>query len=242
MPRFAHPLRVSALAVLLAAGSAGAQDFRPALGVVQLNDVYRIDAVENGAAGGIGRVVTLVEQTKRANRGTPVLVLHAGDFIAPSLESRYFQGRQMIDALNFLDARADLIAVPGNHEFDESRPGMLAGAIRRSRFPWLAGNVTLRTGDAEADGRLGRDTVFTAGGMRIGVFTLTFLDTPRDYAPQQPGDFAALAEAQIASLEAAGAEIIVGLTHLNLDDDRRIARLKRTHPKLVWIGAGTSTS
>jgi 2',3'-cyclic-nucleotide 2'-phosphodiesterase (5'-nucleotidase family) len=228
--------RALAYALLLAALPAGAQEFRPAAAFVQINDVYRIDAVENGAVGGIGRVVTVAERARRAT-GAPVRVLHAGDFIAPSLESRYFEGQQMIDALNFLHARTPLIAVPGNHEFDERRPGMLANAIKASRFPWLAANVRLNTGDAEADRRLGADTVIESGGMRIGIFTLTFLDSPRDYATWDTA-FVALAERSIQALEARGVDAIVGLTHLDLAHDQRIAALRRTHPKLLWIAGG----
>lgn len=228
--------RALAYALLLAALPAGAQEFRPAAAFVQINDVYRVDAVENGAVGGLGRVVTAIERARRAT-GVPVRVLHAGDFIAPSLESRYFEGQQMIDALNFVHARAPMIAVPGNHEFDERRPGMLANAIKASRFPWLAGNVRLNTGDAEADQRLGTDTVIESGGMRIGIFTLTFLDSPRDYV-QWDSAWVALAERQILALEARGVDAIVGLTHLDLAVDRRIAALRATHPRLIWIAGG----
>lgn len=234
--RRTHAPRALAFALLLAALPAGAQQFRPAATFVQLNDVYRIDAVENGAVGGIGRVVTVAERARRTS-GAPVRVLHAGDFIAPSLESRYFEGQQMIDALNFLSARAPMIAVPGNHEFDERRPGMLANAIKASRFPWLAANVRLNTGDAEADRRLGADTVIESGGMRIGIFTLTFLDSPRDYATWDTA-FVAIAERSIQALEARGVDAIVGLTHLDLAVDRQIAALRSTHPRLVWIAGG----
>jgi hypothetical protein len=62
-PRALVPLA----ALLVAAAPAGAQGrFVPALSVVQINDVYRIDAVENGHVGGLGRVTTLVERTRRA--------------------------------------------------------------------------------------------------------------------------------------------------------------------------------
>jgi 5'-nucleotidase len=228
-------VRVLAAAVLLAP-ALHAQEFRPAATFIQVNDVYRIDAVEGGRVGGLGRVVTAAEAARRRT-GVPVRVLHAGDFIAPSLESRYFAGLQMIEALNFLHARAPMIVVPGNHEFDERRPGMLAGAIKASRFPWLAANVRLNTGDAQADRRLGTDTIIDAGGMRVGIFTLTFLDSPREYATMDTA-YVAIAERQIRELEAQGAEAIIGLTHLNLADDRRIAALRATHPKLVWIAGG----
>jgi 2',3'-cyclic-nucleotide 2'-phosphodiesterase (5'-nucleotidase family) len=228
--------RLAAAALLLAGLPLRAQDFRPAAAFVQLNDVYRIDAVENGAVGGLGRVVTVAERARRST-GVPVRVLHAGDFIAPSLESRYFAGQQMIDALNFLHARAPMIVVPGNHEFDERRPEMLANAITASRFPWLAANVRLNTGNAAADRALGRDTVIVSGGMRIGIFTLTFLDSPREYA-QWDTAFAALAERQIQALEAEGVDAIVGLTHLDLGADRAISRLRASHPKFLWIAGG----
>jgi 2',3'-cyclic-nucleotide 2'-phosphodiesterase (5'-nucleotidase family) len=228
--------RALALALLLAALPARAQEFRPAAAFVQINDVYRIDAVENGQAGGLGRVVTVAARARRAT-GVPVRVLHAGDFIAPSLESQYFAGQQMIDALNFIHARTPLIAIPGNHEFDSRRPEMLAEAIAASRFPWLAGNVRLATGNAAADRALGTDTVIESGGMRIGIFTLTFLDSPRDYA-QWDTAFVAVAERQIADLESRGVDAIIGLTHLDLAVDRRIAALRATHPKLLWIAGG----
>jgi 5'-nucleotidase len=235
LARMVRP-RLAACALLLAALPAGAQQFRPAATFLQLNDVYRIDAVENGTVGGLGRVVTVVDRARRTS-GAPVRVLHAGDFIAPSLESRYFEGQQMIDALNFVHARAPMIAVPGNHEFDERRPQMLANAITASRFPWLAANVRLNTGNAAADRALGTDTVITSGGMRIGIFTVTFLDAPREYATWDTAVVAA-AERQIQALEAEGVDAIVGLTHLDLGADQAIARLRRTHPKLVWIAGG----
>jgi 2',3'-cyclic-nucleotide 2'-phosphodiesterase (5'-nucleotidase family) len=233
--RTARP-RLAAAALLLAALPARAQEFRPAATFVQVNDVYRVDAVENGTVGGLGRVVTVAERARRAT-GVPVRVLHAGDFIAPSLESRYFAGQQMIDALNFVNGRASLIAIPGNHEFDERRPEMLANAITASRFPWLAGNVRLNTGNAAADHALGTDTVIVSSGMRIGIFTLTFLDAPREYA-QWDTAFVAVAERQIQALEAEGVDAIVGLTHLDLGSDMAISRLRASHPKFLWIAGG----
>ena len=227
--------RLAWLLLLLALPARAQDGFRPAAAFLQINDVYRVDAVENGRVGGLGRVLTAAEGIERRTR-LPLHILHAGDFIAPSLESRYFAGLQMIDALNFLHARAPLLAVPGNHEFDERRPEMLANAILESRFPWLAGNVRLATGTA-ADARLGRDTVLEAGGMRIGIFTLTFVDVPRDYATLDTG-YVASAERSIQALEARGAEVIVGLTHLDLSIDRRIAALRATHPRLLWIAGG----
>lgn len=230
------PLVLPLLALAAPAARAQGPGFRPDFAVIQLNDVYRIDAVENGRSGGLGRIATLVEQTRRRT-GAPTLILHAGDFIAPSLESRYFAGLQMIDAMNFLHARAPLIAVPGNHEFDERKPDMLVGAVKASRFPWITANVSVGTGDRAADARFQRDTVVAVGGMRVGIFGLNLIDSPREYAREDTA-YARVAEERIGRLERAGADVIVGLTHLNMPDDRRIAALKRAHPRLLWIAGG----
>jgi 5'-nucleotidase / UDP-sugar diphosphatase len=144
----------------------------------------------------------------------------------------------MIDALNHLDGVAPLLFVPGNHEFDDRRPAMVAGAIRASRFPWLAGNVVFATGDSAADRSVGRDTIIvTASGLRVGVFSLTFLDAPRDYA-RPDSAFVDDAERMIRRLEARRADVIVGLTHLAHETDREVSRLRRRHPRFVWICGG----
>jgi 5'-nucleotidase len=225
-------------AALLATTPVVAQDagFTPAVTVVQLNDVYRIDAVANGQLGGLARIATVVERTKRAT-DAPVLILHAGDMIAPSLESRYFAGRQMIDALNYLNGRAPLLAVPGNHEFDERTPGMLAGAVNASRFHWLAANLTVHTGDSTADRRFARDTLISLGRVTLGVFALGMVDAPRSYVDVDTS-VVRIAEERLTRLEQAGADLIVAVTHLDMERDRRIAALRARHPKLVWIAGG----
>jgi len=229
--------RLAATALLLAAAPAAAQRTGPTLTVLQLNDVYRIDAVYNGRAGGIGRVETLARQL-RGSGTTDLMTFHAGDAIAPSLESRYFAGQQMIAALNHLDGAAPLLFVPGNHEFDERRQAAFVAAVKASDFPWLAGNLALATGDAQVDGQVGHDTVIvTPGGLKVGVFTLTFLDSPRDWA-RADSAFVQDAERMITGLERRGADVIVGLTHLAHDTDRQVSRLRRRHPRFAWICGG----
>ncbi len=211
-------------------------DFRSEFSLILLNDVYRIDAVENGNAGGMGRIVTLIKQTKK-----PVFIVHAGDFIAPSLESKYFAGLQMIEAMNFLHQLASMYVVPGNHEFDEKKPDMFAAAYKASRFTWLAANLKLATTDQQVDGKIAGHTIATMGKMKVGLFGLTLHGAQngadRDYA-QVDSNYVAIAEREIQALEVGGAEIIIGLTHLNIGQDREIAKLRRTHPKFMWIAGG----
>lgn len=111
--------------------------------VVQLNDIYRLDSVRNGKRGGLGRVTTLIRQLKEQNPNVPIIVMHAGDFLAPSLESDLFHGAQMVDSLNFLQKLAPVYVVPGNHEFDydNDETKYLTNAIDESQFQWVASNL-----------------------------------------------------------------------------------------------------
>ena len=111
---------------------------------IHMNDTYRVGAVEDGKAGGFSRVLTVIRELQ-AN-GRDVRVLHGGDFLYPSLESGLWDGEQMIDAMNFVDAVAPLYVVAGNHEFDRRTPESLMNALRASQFDWLGDNYSFDTG------------------------------------------------------------------------------------------------
>jgi len=318
----------------------------PELVVLQINDTYRIDAVRDGRVGGLGRVATLIRQVQQQSPN--VIVVHAGDFISHSLESNFFQGQQMIDALNYLDRLAPLYVVPGNHEFDErgSSGGILANALRKSTFHWLASNLLLKTSDPTANARVLPYVIESIGQLRLGIFAITvqvsrtgedpnyfemtasdryeitdntLAELRQEFHPAvaktleglkgQPftrsafvtdlkkrinaanGDFwkdinganksfwatvtddpfealsderkaellnslstnevfwssiadiasqryVEQAETTIARLEAEGANVIIGLTHLDMADDKQIAALRLRHPHFIWIAGG----
>ena len=206
---------------------------------IHLNDTYRVGAVEDGKAGGFSRVVTIVRELKE--QGRDVRILHGGDFLYPSLESQLWDGQQIVDAFNFMDAVAPLYAVAGNHEFDRRGPQQLVDAVRASEFDWLGDNYTFKTGAADVDNALRRAFTFAAGGRRIGVFALTLnvVDggNERDYLDYD-GNYKAVAEDTIAALEGKGVDMIIGVTHLHMWQDVDLARLKAKHPKLAFIVGG----
>lgn len=211
--------------------------------IVQLNDIYRLDAVRAGKRGGLARVVALLRQLKVQHPDVPVIVLHAGDFLSPSLESNLFHGVQMIDAMNFINEVAPLYVVPGNHEFDyaEAEKEYLTDAILKSRFPWVASNIE------RSDSKLlpalrdnvNQHIVESFGKVKLGIFGLTLDQGDKDspYAAIS-GDYARIASAEIQQLERKGANLIVGLTHLNIGDDHELAKLKQQHPAFLWIAGG----
>jgi 5'-nucleotidase len=211
----------------------------PDLTLIHMNDVYRIDAVEDGSRGGMSRVATLARRLKADGR--EVRITHGGDFLYPSLESQLWAGEQMIEAMNFLHDLAPMLVVPGNHEFDPRTPDSLINAVRQSRFTWLSDNVEYATGDAEVDAAFQRAFTFSAGERTVGVFSLTLTEDSvgngRNYA-RIDDRYVELADRQIELLESKGVDLIIGLTHLYLEDDRRIAGLKAKHPKFLFIVGG----
>src|SRR5688572_22086571 len=100
------------------AGAPTAQGERTAV-LLTINDVYRIEGVEGGQAGGLARVRTLRKELERDH--PDLLLLHAGDFLFPSFASRLYSGEQMVAVLNSLDGNTSafdsrMFVVFGNHE------------------------------------------------------------------------------------------------------------------------------
>ncbi|MDJ0906277.1 MAG: 5'-nucleotidase C-terminal domain-containing protein [Woeseiaceae bacterium] len=232
------------LAVLLvvsacAATAQSTADTPTGLTFLHLNDTYRVGAVEDGARGGFGRVVTLIKDLQA--EGREVHITHGGDFLYPSLESQLWNGLQMVDAMNYLDALAPMYVTLGNHEFDRRTPESLVNAVSASTFDWVSDNVVFRTGDAAVDDALRSAFVFAAAGRRIGVFSVTLHandgGNDRDYVPTDP-DYLAVAERTIAALDEQGVDAIIGITHVHLWTDARMAKLKRDYPRLAFIVGG----
>ena len=138
------PVSVPAPAFAMVAASASAPGAGPGrFTILQLNDVYRVEGLENGALGGLARVRTVRRELEA--QGRPVLVLHAGDLLDPSVMSKYLNAEPMVQGLNLLDGDPNafdpgLIVVFGNHEFDASRDIFLA-RMAQCDFRWVSSNV-----------------------------------------------------------------------------------------------------
>ena len=204
--------------------------------ILQINDVYKIEGLLGGTVGGLARVRTL-RKTLEAE-GRPVLVLHGGDLLFPSVMSKYLRGNPMIRALNLLDGDAaafdpSLVVVFGNHEFDDRDPGLLLGRVAQSDFAWVSSNTRYRsTSTAPGEpfsarvGNAHEDLVKEIGGARLGIFGLTTDAQPRDYVgyEYEPAARNAAIARALDRLRAAGATAVVALTHQDLEEDERLAR------------------
>jgi 2',3'-cyclic-nucleotide 2'-phosphodiesterase (5'-nucleotidase family) len=206
----------AAFLLLLAVGPAAAETTR--LTFLHLNDIY--EHLPRDGRGGLAEIATLIARERGAAPG-PVFLTFGGDLISPSLASSITEGAHMIGIFNALGTD---VAVLGNHEFDFG-PVVTAQRIGESRFPWLGANVL------GADGRPFGGAVATvirqAGPLRIGFAGVLTAATPRvsrapgiDFTPELPA-----LQAAAAALRAEGADLVVALTHLDLEQDREAQRL-----------------
>ena len=178
---------------------------------LSVNDVYVADTLTD-ATGGLARVATMRERVQAEG---PTLFVLAGDFLSPSLLSKYYRGRQMVDALNA--AKLDY-ATFGNHEFELPRD-TLVDRIHISNFKWLSANCKEASGDP-FPGVLTWDTLRLAH-RKIGIFGLTLQepDYPSYVRCSDPDSAARLV---IDTLIQQGADFLVALTHQTVEGDRAL--------------------
>src|SRR5690349_15707332 len=123
----------------------------PSVVFAHFNDVYEIDAVENGASGGMARLATALDRLRRNN--SAVLTTLGGDFLSPSalgtavVNGEALAGRQMVDLLNTVGLQW---ATLGNHEFDLSESAFHK-RLAESKFKVVVSNATDASGKPFAD-------------------------------------------------------------------------------------------
>ncbi len=194
--------------------------------LLHLNDVYQFTPLEQGRVGGLARVSTLRKKILAESQHT--LTLFAGDTLAPSVESimevdgRPLQGQQMIDAWNALGVD---YAVPGNHDFDFG-DAVLRERIKSSRFPWLASNIFDNHTGRPFEG-LHDYMLLRLGGVQVGLFGVLLPETEVSSSVSQDTnirDICSTARPIVSRLRAEGATVVIALTHLEMEQDRQLAR------------------
>lgn len=202
--------------------SEAAQDDEPTTTVTLLhvNDVYQFGPVDFGARGGLARLSTLRKRVVAESPNT--LFLLAGDTLGPSVESTFHKGKQMIDAWNALGLD---FAVLGNHEFDFG-PDVMRQRMKESRFTWLGANVM----DKKTGHTFGDTPPFVirdVGGVKVGIFGMLLNKTKYSSKPGPDvifTDTCARARELVPQMRRQGAQVIIGLTHLFVAEDKVLAR------------------
>ena len=203
--------------------------------LLQVNDVYEISPLGGGKKGGMARVGYIADSIRKQNPNTYLMM--AGDFLNPSLignlkvDGKYVRGKQMVEVMNAV--QFDLAAF-GNHEFD-LKETELQERLNESAFEWTGANVFQKKGD---DIRVFHTTkggdsipisetiiydidIGKAYPLRLGIFSVCVDSNPVDYVYYS--DFMLEAGSAMNSLTSAKSDIIVGLTHLTIEEDIKVA-------------------
>lgn len=218
------------LAIALPARAAETQNVT----LVVFSDIYEMAGLDG--RGGFARVAAAIA-AERA-RSNCSIVAHAGDTLSPSLMSGLDQGAHIVELTNRI---APDVFVPGNHEFD------FGEAVFRQRMSELKSRLlaaNLRQADGQPVPGFTDQTIFTCGDVRIGVFGLTDDGSARRSNPETLKLSAAIptAREQVTALRAAGADIVVAVSHTGWQDDLRLAGLGGIdvvltgHDHNLWVG------
>ena len=226
-------------------GSSGGDDGIIEVTFLHMNDVYEISPSPGENTGGLARVASIRKELLAKNPNT--ITVLAGDFLSPSVigtlknDGKRIRGRQMVDALNTLGL--DWV-VFGNHEFDYDDLSDLQSRIDESRFTWLGANARLKTGTGtqpffkNVNGQpvLCPDhqvvTLTDADGttLRLGVFGVLINTGRKPYV--EYSDWSAAAQKSYAELQSKS-DVVVALTHLAQEDDKKLAALLPNVPLIM---------
>ncbi len=187
--------------------------------ILHTNDVHAhgTDPANDDQNGIINyaRYKTLIDSYKADKAKGSILVMDAGDVLHGTNFATVSGGQAMVDVLNLLGLDA---MTPGNHDFNYGYVGLEALAAQ-ANFPILAANITQ---DSDGTKPFASEIILDVNGVKVGVFGLATPETQTKSNPKNTEgltfeDEVATANASIAALEAAGADVIVFLSHLGTD-------------------------
>ncbi|MDL2227010.1 metallophosphoesterase, partial [Deltaproteobacteria bacterium OttesenSCG-928-M10] len=175
--------------------------------------------------GGRGGYVRLDQAVRAVRKDRPeALFMDAGDIFQGTLFWTLHKERMPAALIDRMGYQA---VIPGNHAFDDGWPTWLR-LVKRLKTPVLAANISFDARPAPAAAqKLKPYIVLERGGRKIGVVGLLTQNTLETSSPGPGisfGDVRAALESAVEELTGQGVNIIIALTHLGLENDRRLAR------------------
>lgn len=173
---------------------------------------------------GISKLISYLKNEEKANKnGT--LILSAGDMFQGTADSNLLYGSSVVTAMN--DAGFDAMVL-GNHEFDWGLDKLKA-RIAESNFPYLGANLIDKATGKTAD-FVKPYAIIDKNGIKVGIIGILTPETatktkPDIVAPYEIRDPAAVVNALVPEVKAAGADIIVVLSHLGALQDSKTGEI-----------------
>ena len=212
--------------------------------ILQLNDVYEIAPIQGGKYGGMARVETVHQELLKEDKKT-ILVL-AGDFLNPSLlgtmkvDGDRVRGKQMVEIMNAMNF--DVVAF-GNHEFDLSY-SHLQQRINESNFDWISSNIYHVVDGANQkffkvkegvkknleDSYIKEFKNADGSIFKIGFISVCIPSNPKSYV-YYSNMFDEIKQSYNEIKDKV--DVVVGLTHVKIEQDREIAKLLPNIPLIM---------
>jgi len=170
------------------------------------------------STGGIARIATLVREAESEDPDA-VAVIFSGDGLS-DLYFHAFGGRAIYGLMS--EAGYE-ISVFGNHEFDKG-PQALATALESADFDWVCTDVAVE--GTPLEGTCAPYIIEDYNGISVGYFSLiteglSYLSSPGEVL--LTGSNVETATRAVKHLRDEGAQIVVALTHIGLEEDIRVA-------------------
>ena len=169
---------------------------------------------------GISKLTAYLKNEEKANKnGT--LILSAGDMFQGTADSNLLYGASVVTAMN--EAGFDAMVL-GNHEFDWGLDKLKA-RIASSNFPYLGANLIDKATGKTAD-FIKPYTIVNKNGINVGIIGIVTPETatktkPEMVAPYEFRNPAVVVNALVPEVKAAGADVIVVLSHLGAMQDSK---------------------
>ena len=168
--------------------------------------------------GGAARLVTAINDRRKALEGQNVLLLNGGDNFQGSLFYATYKGAAEGEFLNQM--KFDAMTV-GNHEFDDGEEALVP-FLDKVQFPVLSANVHPDAQSKVGD-RIKPSIVLDVGGQKIGIVGAVTNDTPEIASPGPHitiDEDVARIKAEVDKLKAEGVNKIIALTHVGYPRDK----------------------
>lgn len=192
-------------------------------------------ARENPTVGGYARLATAVDEIRKekAALGEPVLLFSAGDYIGGSPYSWLIPHGYAMELKLKQMIGYDAVVI-GNHEYDYG-PDILADYFIEAGYPAaheqtviLASNTAAPPDHRLASKDLYRESkiIVLENGLKVGLFGLIGKQAISYTTANEPVSFLdqiETAERLVGELRAEGADLIIAITHSNVEEDIELA-------------------
>ena len=182
--------------------------------IIHYNDTHgRVEENEKNGELGYAKIKTYFDYKNVADNA---ILLDAGDTLHGTILANIAQGESVIKAINKMGLTA---MTAGNHDFNYGYQRLL-DLRKLANFNIMGSNVI----DEDGNPILNTGSIVNVDGLNIGIFGLSTPETKTKSSPVNTEgltfvDSVETAKAEVEKLKAEGADIVVCLSHLGVNEE-----------------------